>query len=246
MAIAVDKVQVGFFSFTEVTDPSQHIAYNEWHQLDHMPEQLPLHGIVHGQRWVRTPECASASRVAVAPFDSVHYVTAYLMAEPLERTLVEFFQLGRDLATAGRFFDARTSHFARPLRVEAVAASGRVCIRATAIPYRPHHGVHVTVENAALHGHERAQSERLDEIAAIDGVSGAWSFVSDHQLHNPHSDNGNYRVTVVWIDGEVFPTTERIDALADNAAHTNDEVLFSGPLMTITPWQWNWFEGEQQ
>ena len=36
-----NKVKLGFFSFTEVTDPGQHRAYNEWHQLDHMPEQHP-------------------------------------------------------------------------------------------------------------------------------------------------------------------------------------------------------------
>jgi hypothetical protein len=33
-----------FFSFVELTDPSQHRAYNEWHQLDHRPENLLLPG----------------------------------------------------------------------------------------------------------------------------------------------------------------------------------------------------------
>ncbi len=244
--MASDKAQVGFFSFTEVTDPTQHIAFNEWHQLDHMPEQLPLHGIVHGQRWVRTPECATASRLAVAPFDSVHYVTAYLMAEPLEQTLADFFQLGRDLAAVGRFFDARTSHFARPLRVQAVAANSRVGIRALAIPYRPHRGVHVTVEQVAPHSVGRPPFAQLDELASIEGVSGAWSFASDTQLLNSRSDNDTYCVTVAWIDGEVFPTTRRIDAFADRAVPANRETLFRGPLLTITPWQWNWFEGERQ
>ena len=43
----MNKVKVGFFSFTEITDPAEHRAYNEWHQLDHMPEQLPIPGIVY-------------------------------------------------------------------------------------------------------------------------------------------------------------------------------------------------------
>ena len=42
------KVQIGFFSFTEITDPAEHKSYNEWHQLDHMPEQFPLLGVVFG------------------------------------------------------------------------------------------------------------------------------------------------------------------------------------------------------
>ena len=41
---AVNKVKVGFFSFTEITDPAAHREYNEWHQLDHMPEQFPMRG----------------------------------------------------------------------------------------------------------------------------------------------------------------------------------------------------------
>ena len=51
------KVRIGFFSFTEITDPAEHRSYNEWHQLDHMPEQFPLPGVVFGQRWVSTPAC---------------------------------------------------------------------------------------------------------------------------------------------------------------------------------------------
>ena len=54
------KVQIGFFSFTEITDPAEHRSYNEWHQLDHMPEQYPLAGVVFGQRWVSTPACRRA------------------------------------------------------------------------------------------------------------------------------------------------------------------------------------------
>ena len=37
---------LGFFSFTEVTDPSAHEAYNAWHQLDHLPEQFTLDGTI--------------------------------------------------------------------------------------------------------------------------------------------------------------------------------------------------------
>src|SRR5207253_8423668 len=77
----------GFFSFTEVTDPSAHHAYNEWHQLDHLPEQYPLPGIVHGQRWVSTPACRAARAVSGPALDPIHYVTCYLMADPIRATL---------------------------------------------------------------------------------------------------------------------------------------------------------------
>ena len=42
-----------FFSFIELTDPEQHREYNEWHQLDHRPENLLLPGVAWGDRWAR-------------------------------------------------------------------------------------------------------------------------------------------------------------------------------------------------
>ena len=50
-----NKVKVGFFSFTEVLD-GRHREYNQWHGLDHMPENFKLDGLQWGQRWVATPE----------------------------------------------------------------------------------------------------------------------------------------------------------------------------------------------
>ena len=55
--VNLDKFKIGFFSFTEITDPAEHHSYNEWHMLDHMPEQYPIPGIAYGQRWVSTPAC---------------------------------------------------------------------------------------------------------------------------------------------------------------------------------------------
>jgi hypothetical protein len=105
----VNKIRVGFFSFTEITDPGKHRSYNEWHQLDHMPEQYPLDGIAYGQRWVSTPACKEARAVSEPPLDAIHYVTLYLMTEPVDRTLSEFMQLGRDLRAANRFHLARAA-----------------------------------------------------------------------------------------------------------------------------------------
>src|SRR5438445_527148 len=91
-----NKVKVGFFSFTEITDPHEHRAYNEWHQLDHMPEQFPLRGIAYGQRWVSTPACRAARLTSGPLLDPIHYMTLYLITEPVDETLREFRRLGRD------------------------------------------------------------------------------------------------------------------------------------------------------
>src|SRR5262245_41529774 len=141
------KIAYGFFSFTEITDPAQHRAYNEWHQLDHLPEQYPLTGIVHGQRWVSTPACRAARAVNGPGLDPVHYVTCYLMAEPIEETLDDFFALGGELRRLDRFFAARHAHLTGPFAVaDAIAAPGAL-VSDAAVPFRPNRGVYVVVED---------------------------------------------------------------------------------------------------
>ena len=49
---------------------------------------------MYGQRWVSTPACRAARAVSESGLDPIHYVTCYLMAEPIEQTLDDFFALG--------------------------------------------------------------------------------------------------------------------------------------------------------
>src|SRR5580704_5825210 len=143
----MNKVKVGFFSFTEITDPAEHKSYNEWHQLDHMPEQYPLAGVVFGQRWVSTPACRRARAADDPSLAPVHYMTLYLMGEPVDATLEEFRALGGTLRESGRFHTHRRSHLSGPFVVSGAAAAPRVLVSAEAVPYRPNRGVYVVVRD---------------------------------------------------------------------------------------------------
>src|SRR5438552_5370073 len=140
------KTSFGFFSFTEITDPAEHRAYNEWHQLDHLPEQFPLRGIVYGQRWVSTPACRAARAASDASLDPIHYLTCYLMADPIEDTLAEFFDLGTRLHELDRFHRHRRARLTGPFRVGSTVAAPRVLVSAAAVPFRAHRGLYVVVE----------------------------------------------------------------------------------------------------
>src|SRR5215469_5382357 len=86
---------LGFFTFTEVTDPSAHEAYNAWHQLDHLPEQFTIEGISFGQRWVRSPRCTAAEAATSEKLDPFHYMTLYLLRD--EEVITPFMELGKQL-----------------------------------------------------------------------------------------------------------------------------------------------------
>lgn len=156
---------LGFFSFTEVTQSSAHRAYNEWHRLDHLPEQFSLDGVLFGQRWVCTPDCREA-RVAVSPLlEPCHYMTLYLMRDA--GVLPAFADLAQRLRRADRFFADRRAHLSGPFEVRDRWVSPRVKVSAAAVPHRPARGIYVVVgppvDGAAMVAHR--------------GVAGAWSFV---------------------------------------------------------------------
>jgi hypothetical protein len=234
----MNKVRLGFFSFTEITDPGEHRSYNEWHQLDHMPEQFPLDGIAYGQRWVSTPACRAARAVSEAPLDSIHYMTLYLMTEPVERTLREFMQLGRDLHAVGRFHLHRRARLSGPFPFGDAAVASRVLISAEAVPYRPNLGVYVEVEEMP-DGNDPADAERIRRahitaLCAQPGVVGAWAF----------ADEGR-RVTVTWLDASPLEMCDRLEpVVGGRRADSTGRTIFAGPFETITPWQWSWFDAD--
>jgi len=229
-AASPGKVAYGFFSFTEVTDPTAHRSYNEWHQLDHLPEQFPLPGIVYGQRWVSTPACRAARAVSSTDLDPIHYVTCYLMAEPIDQTLDDFFALGAELHRLDRFHSDRRAHLTGPFRVDSTEAAPRVLVSAAAVPYRAHRGIYAIVEEAP-------GASDASALLAVPGVAGVWSFASVPGMTSRRWTAGERRVTVCWLDEDPRQVAARLAPIA-----TTRSATFAGPFETITPWQWDWFD----
>jgi len=234
----VNKVRLGFFSFTEITDPGEHQSYNEWHQLDHMPEQFPLEGVAYGQRWVSTPACRVARAVSEPPLDSIHYMTLYLMTDPVERTLREFMQLGRDLHAVGRFHMHRRARLSGPFPLVGESVAPRVLISAAAVPYRPNLGVYVEVEEVADDEDpadaERIRTAHLSALCARPGVAGAWSFADEQR-----------RIVVAWLDAPPLELNDRLlPVVARRRAESTGRTVFAGPFETITPRDWMWFDAD--
>ena len=247
------KTAYGFFSFTEVTDPAEHKSYNEWHQLDHLPEQFPLPGIVYGQRWVSTPACRAVRAVSEPDLDPIHYVTCYLMAEPIDETLRDFFDLGARLHELDRFHLHRHAHLTGPFGVGHALAAPRVFVSAEAVPFRAHRGLYVVVEEPRAEadaGHAEYEAWLADEhepaLVAVPGVAGVWTFSSPAEMTSRRWTQGNRRITVCWLDDEPLAVAARIapiEAVRRSRFDAVSHVVFAGPFETITPWEWDWFDG---
>ena len=242
------QVRVGFFSFTEITDPGEHRAYNAWHQLDHMPEQYPLPGVIFGQRWVSTPACRRARLVDGPLLAPIHYVTLYLMGDPLEQTLEEFAALGRRLRDVGRFHEHRRSLLSGPFSLLEARAASRVLVSAEAVAFRPNRGVFVVVteggEPASAEAAGPAGEVRDDALAeallSADGVAGVLTFAGDLGLAGDRWRPGNRAITVCYLDEDPLAVCDILGGVVQSEGMAG--VVFAGPFEAIIPWRWDWFD----
>ncbi len=229
----MNKVKAGFFSFTEVPERAEHRSYNQWHQLDHMPEQFTLPGIAFGQRWVSTPQCTAGRAASEPRLARVHYMTLYLMTEPLQQTLVDFRALAVRLRAEDRFHPVRIAHLSGAFDLQESAVAGRVLISAEAVPYRPSGGVYVIVEERAEPSEPWPADDALAELVEVDGVAGVWSFAAG---------NGE-RITMCFVDGEPVDVAATMRHVVPGRwASGQCHPLLAGAFEAITPGRWDWFD----
>jgi hypothetical protein len=242
-----------FFSFTSIPDPANHRAYNEWHQLDHRPENLALPGVVGGERWVSSPACAAASSCA-PELAGLHYVNMYWFAPPAATSVAAWEELAERSFQWGRRDDV---HLAERLLMEHVrpvdgwVAPG-VRLSPAALAFRPNRGIVLTVTRfaeprsaAAERRYRWWQDEHVPAQLARDGVVGCWTFAAESNFA-VHADLAggspapSTRFAVFYVDGDPVEAAAEFDAVDDMP--DVESVVFQGPLLSILPWQWDWFD----
>jgi hypothetical protein len=252
-----------FFSFSEVTDPTRHREYNAWHQLDHLPENLALPSIYHGERFVCSPDCAEARLAAEPPFENLHYVTYYLFREPSEPYRGGPFGSGARTVHLGRGTDFPyvKRHLTGPFVLVKAYANPRVLVEPEVLPFRPTRGLFVHLwELPDLRSPEGqdllAWYDRvhIPDLLTCKGVAGAWTFTADPAFAPPAASmtwSRGRRVHLYFLDGDPleFVSDMRSRVPGWRAAgrwHDNTRSmckdLYLGPLRAIIPWQWDWFE----
>lgn len=251
--------KLAFFSFVELTDQTQHRAYNEWHQLDHLPENRALPGVGWGDRWGRPPEFKDAS-TPLGALDAVDYVTMYWFREPLEQSIAEWNKLAEDSFQWGRGallpgVERRFLAFFTPVRGY---ASPRALVSPEVIPLRPHRGVHVSISrihdqySAQTHAHYVWEDRVLmPKLLDVPGVAGAWTLSFSHHLKNTMPFGGaateapgSYRARVLFFDGDPIEASSAAKSIERDLADRGEMDLgvltapvFSSALKTLVPWQ---------
>jgi hypothetical protein len=242
-------------------------VYNEYHQLDHRPENLALPGVLHGDRWVCTPECARVAFHADPVFADVHYLVNYLLLDPVQRATDEWLELSWSAFQQGRRPEAGLAErpFLGWFTPFQTYVSPRVRVSADALPFRPVRGVYVTIsaiENGDPIEIQRAlawdDQVRVPTLLERTGAAGAMAHLSDPTAARPFStsagsevfnDRPNLRLHIFYLDED--PLTFAAEVHARTTAWRADgetpdtgvlTPLFSSPFYTIAPWEWTWFD----
>lgn len=251
-----------FFSMTELPNREDHRLYNEWHQLDHRPENLLLPGVAWGERWVHSPDCAALARAPDPLLRNLHYVNLYWFREPVEASSREWSELAERSFHWGRRGDVHVANrlllaYFRPVKGY---VNARVRLSADAMPFRPNRGIFLDVVRVA---EPRAPAaERLFEwydtmeiprLLRCGGAVGAWTFASEETFATHVDLSGEQvsestRIHVYFLDGDPLGFAREADQARDEIrapdppAPEIEQPVFSGPLRAITPWEWDWFD----
>jgi hypothetical protein len=241
----VNRVKAGIFSLTAPAPADDDGSYLRWHLLDHMPEQYQLPGIVHGLRWIADGDCVDHRLAADGPLGEVGNAVHYLVSDPVEETFDDFVTLGRALREKGRFPVTRPSLQVAGLRLLDWQSAPHALISAEVVPFRPHRGVLLIVEEAteAISGRPNQwlqwlHAEHYPALLATPGTAGAWTFGSTTawRAQKGWRTDPQY-ITVVYLDDDPLTTTDNLAPLVEERWRSAAaRPVFAGPLRTMISW----------
>jgi hypothetical protein len=258
--VFVDKA---FFSFIGLDDISKHHEYNAWHQLDHLPENFALDEVFWGDRWVRSPDCVRLSTGLNRDLVDADYVVMYWLNDPPAESNSQWLSLAERAIHWGRRPELAWTR-RLPLGFFQLGhgfAAPRVLVSPEVIPLRPHRGVHLSLTRVLAPQSPQAvelfrwyDQVHIPRLLQFPGVAGAWTFYSSLMpaslgLSSEGSETGGeLQLRILYFDEDPVTAVTRIESDFQSIAgppseHEGiEEVLVSGPLRTIRPWEWDWFD----
>ncbi|BBZ43448.1 hypothetical protein [Mycobacterium parmense] len=238
----MNRVKAGIFSLTAAAPTDD--DYLRWHLLDHMPEQYRLPGITLGLRWIADGDYPGHRLAAHGPLGDTGNVVQYLVGDPVEQTFDDFVALGRELRDNGRFPVMRPLLQICGLRLLQWHSSPQALVAAEVVPFRPHRGVLLIVEEPAdgrpdgwlqwLH------AEHAPALLATAGTAGAWTFGSSGGWNRPPRgwQTAPQYVTVVYLDDDPLRVTDALAPLVEERWRSSAvRPLFAGPLRSMVSWE---------
>jgi hypothetical protein len=236
------RVKAAFFSLTPPPPADDDGSYLQWHLLDHMPEQYQLPGIQYALRYIADSNYRASAIAASGHLKEVGNIVNYLVGDPVQQTHDDFMELGGRLAENGRFPEIRQSLQLRMPALLSWLAAPQALISPEVVPFRPHRGVLVIIEEPA-DGDVSAwlrwlHTDHYPTVMAVPGIAGVWTYGSTEtwKLHAAIQGEMQY-TTVVYLDDEPLGVAKSIASLVEERWQSGAvRPLFAGPLKSMVQW----------
>lgn len=228
IATGETSIRYAFLSLSARHAEGRDEEYIEWHSLDHRPEQYRLPELRNALRLVSTPECRALRAASVPEYDAIDHVMTYLFIG--DDDIAAFSELGRALGEGGRMPIRLPSVGFVTARLAGKVAAPRVVAGSDVIPWRPHHGTYLIIEE----GH-------ADPAALVDlpGVAGVWWY---HGVQPPAqfgTVSAGRQATFCYLDEDPVAMAPRLNqAMQQRWASGAIKGLFAAPLYNIVPFEW--------
>jgi hypothetical protein len=122
--------------------------FNEWYDLDHMPEVVAVPGVIGGERYYAEDDLMRfrASREDAPPIGDARFCNIYFLSDPdLPAVAARMAETGKRLAAEKRLFRHGRIVFSATYRLIHTYAAGRIRASAEALPYLRHRGLQVAM-----------------------------------------------------------------------------------------------------
>jgi len=226
--------------------PPQHTeAFNQWYDLDHLPEHVSKPDVVMARRYVATRQVRDAPGRVTSEVMPAHapYATVYFFGGPMDFTGEEAAAGWRDkdrtIIKDGRFFRPGGLVYGGWWRLADARARPSIPVSSAAVPYLPHTGMIVFVGraasvggvDAALQWWERVQQPALHDVPGV---------LATLRFDPVSSDDQDLVLHVVLCSEAVETVMSDLDQVRGRQALTGRYPAHGGvyELCACLPYQW--------
>jgi hypothetical protein len=210
--------------------------WNRWYDLEHVPPNVSMQGVMLGRRYVAPPELHELRTAdAASGFGNQHgtFVTIYTLCEPPLKTVGRMSTLREKLYAENRMNFPPEKKVVRDggaLVLVSGVSSKELALPVEDIPFLGHTAVILVQRRASDAVAEWYRTEWSSKVVEVDGVHGVMSL--------RYEGKTGEELDIVFMEGDAVALTKAVRAAAPH--HADATIVADAPFLLIDPLRYPW------